>query len=214
MATRSSLTSPNSQTRQQPRWPIIGLIFGYTLLVRLLPYIFHQFGMQLDTSVSYYPWNFSPAFAVCLFGGAVFQDRRLAVALPLGIFLLSDLGVWALTGRVDWAFYPWQFSVYLCIACSAVLGFLLKDRRSVFRLAGTGFAACTIFFVLTNLAVWWLSGTYPRTGEGLVTCYIAAIPYYRNSLLGTVFFGSILFSPVCLREVAGEATRTSTQASV
>ena len=196
MAARNTLTEQNFLTTQQPRGPIIGLIFGYMLLVRLFPYVLYKFGMQLDPNISYYPWNFSPVFAVCLFGGAVFRDRRLAVMLPLGIFLLSDLGVWALTGRVDWAFYPWQFAVYLCVGLCVALGFLLKHKRSVLKIAGTGFAGSTVFFLITNLAVWGLGDTYPRTPEGLVACYVAAIPYYRNSLLGTAFFASILFSPV------------------
>jgi hypothetical protein len=214
MVAQNKLTEQDTLTTKRLRGPIIGLIFGYMLLVRLLPYIFHKFGMQLDPNISYYPWNFSPAFAVCLFGGAVFHDRRMAIVLPLSTFLLSDLGVWALTGRFDWAFYPWQFAVYLCIAFCAALGFLLKNNRSVLKFAGAGFAGCTVFFVVTNFAVWWLSGTYPRTWEGLLACYVAAIPYYRNSLLGTTFFASVLFSPVCLREVTGESASSSTRFAV
>lgn len=209
MAFQETVENPNRWPSQQPRVLVVALIFAYLLLVRLLPYIFYRLGMQLDPSVSYYPWNFSPAFAVCLFGGAVFRSRLMAIVLPLGTFLLSDLGVWALTGRVDWAFYPWQFAVYVSIAVCAVLGTILKNDRRLLRLAGTGLAGCTAFFVLTNLAVWGLSGTYPQTPTGLLECYIAALPYYRNSLLGTAFFSAILFSPLCLRAGDSEINHRS-----
>lgn len=199
----------NSQSELRIRWPLVATIFGYTLAVRLLPYVLHRFGMQLDPDGSYYPWNFSPAFAVCLFSGAFCTDRRLSGILPLATFLVSDLGIWGLTGRVEWAFYPWQFAVYLSLLFCTTLGFLLRERRNSLRIAGTGLLGCTVFFVVTNFAVWALGTTYPRTPAGLADCYIAAIPYFRNSLLGTVFFSTVLFSPFCVREVRLPATDAS-----
>lgn len=192
----------NASSEFRIRWPLAAVIFGYTLGVRLLPYVLHKFGMQLDPDISYYPWNFSPAFAVCLFSGAFCTDRRLSGILPLGTFLASDLGIWALTGRIDWAFYPWQFTVYLCLLFCTVLGFVLRERRSAARIAWTGLLGCTVFFVVTNFGVWALGKTYPLTFAGLIECYVAAIPYFRNSLLGTAIFGAVLFSPFCIREVA------------
>ncbi len=191
----------NSQLEFRICWPLVTLIFAYTLFVRLLPYVLHRFGMQLDPGIGYYPWNFSPAFAVCLFSGTFCTDRRLSGVLPLATFLVSDLGIWALTGRVDWAFYPWQFAVYLCLLFCTTLGFLLREDKSALRFAETGILGCTVFFIVTNLAVWALGTIYPRTSAGLVECYIAAIPYFRNSLLGTAFFGTLLFSSFCVREI-------------
>ena len=182
------------------RWSVVVGMFGYTLLVRLLPYLLHRQGMQLDPDINYYPWNFSPAFAVCIFSGAFCTNRKLSVVLPLLTFLVSDLGIWALTGRADWAFYPWQFVVYLCLLFCTALGFLLREKRTILSIAMTGLLSCTVFFVVTNLAVWALGTTYPRTSFGLLECYVAAIPYFRNSLLGTAFFGAVLFSPLVVHE--------------
>lgn len=192
----------NSTADISIRWPLVTIIFGYTLLVRLLPYVLHRFGMQLNPDVSYYPWNFSPAFAVCLFSGTFCTDRRLSGVLPLGTFLLSDLGIWALTGRVEWAFYPWQFVVYGCLLFCTMLGFLHREKRSPIRIAGTGLLGCAVFFVATNFAVWALGTTYQRTPAGLAECYVAAIPYFRNSVVGTAFFGAVLFSPFCIQQSA------------
>lgn len=191
-----------SRRKYQIRWPQAAVFFAYTLLIRLLPYLFYHFGMPLDPGVSWYPWNFSPTFAVCLFTGAFCADRRLSLLLPVGTFLLSDLGIWALTGRFDWAFYPAQFAVYGCLLCCTSIGFLLRNEHSALRVAGAGLTGCIVFFIATNFAMWALWDTYPHTPAGLVQCYVAAIPYFRNSLLGTAVFSAILFSPVCLREVS------------
>jgi len=40
----------------------------------------------------------------------------------------------------------------------------------------------------------WLTGNlYPKTGEGLATCFTAAIPFFHYNLLGDLFFAGILF---------------------
>lgn len=184
----------------QPRWTFLAFIASYMLLMRLSPYILSSSGWQLDPSIAAYPWNFSPVFAVCLFGGVHFDKRWLAIVLPLGTMLVSDLGIWALTGRADWAFYPSQFVVYGSLVACVLVGRTVRENRTLLRIGGAGFLGCTIFFILTNLAHWAMMDTYPKTPGGLLACYIAAIPYYRNSLLGTAFFGFALFSPLGLSE--------------
>ncbi|MGB3056906.1 MAG: DUF6580 family putative transport protein, partial [Candidatus Omnitrophota bacterium] len=34
---------------------------------------------------------------------------------------------------------------------------------------------------------------YPHTWEGLSFCYVSAIPFFRNTLLGNLFFALVLF---------------------
>ena len=203
----TSQTDRTGNSTYRIRWSLASAFFAYTLLVRLLPYLFHRLGIQVDPSVGYYPWNFSPAFAACLFTGAFCIDRRVSLLLPIVTFLISDLGIWALTGRADWAFYPAQFAVYSCLLCCTVFGFLLREKHSISRIAGAGLAGCIVFFIVTNFAVWALGDTYPHTPAGLIQCYVAAIPYFRNSLLGTAFFSAVLFSPVCLKETSTLSTQ-------
>ncbi len=52
--------------------------------------------------------------------------------------------------------------------------------------------ASFLFFLLSNFGVWlfW----YPRTASGLITCYTLALPFYRNTLLGDIFFGGVIIS--------------------
>ena len=187
----------------KPRWWFLGIVFGYTLLIRLLPYLAHQFGLSLDPNVSTYPWNFSPMFAVCLFTGAMVTNRRAAIVLPLATMLLSDVGIWLITGRLDWAFYPTQFSVYFSLAVCVVLGFALSGRRNALTIAAGGLVGCTFFFIFTNFVQWAMLDTYPKNFPGLITCYLAAIPFYRNSLLATGLFSVVLFSPLGAVKLAG-----------
>lgn len=184
------------------RLSIVAAIFAYMLLMRLLPYVLIRTGVQLEPGSGIYAWNFSPVLAVCLFSGAFCTSSRMSAVLPLTTFFLGDLGIWALTGRLDWAFYPSQIVVYSCLIVCATLGFSLRETQSVKRVAGAGLAGCIVFFVATNFAVWALGSTYPKSPSGLATCYIAAIPYFRNSLLGTAVFSAILFSPLCLPTVS------------
>lgn len=186
----------------QPRWSFLAAIFGYLLAVRLIPYALPLAGIQLRPDIAFYPWNFSPAHALCLFGGAYFQDRRLSVSLPLLTILASDLGIWALSGRADWAFYPGQWSVYVSFALCSALGCLLRTDRRALRVAGTGLIGCTMFYLLTNFGCWIGNERYAQTPAGLLDCYLAALPWFRNTLLSTAAFSGLLFSRIGVRAVS------------
>jgi len=187
-------------TQSQLRWPVLILIAGYTLLVRLIPYLLHSGGVELNPSFGWYPWNFSPVLAVCLFAGVNVRPLWARFALPVLPMLLSDLGIGLISGRMDWAFYPAQIWVYGSLLLCIGIGLLLRKRNSPMFLVGGGLVGCTLFFLITNFAVWLSMGTYSSNWQGLMECYIAAIPYFRNSCLGTLFFGVILFSPLAIRQ--------------
>ena len=67
--------------------------------------------------------------------------------------------------------------------------------------AGAGLAASILFFVVTNFGVWALDSLYPRTLEGLVICYVAAIPFFANTLAGTLFYTAVLFGGFALADL-------------
>jgi len=74
--------------------------------------------------------------------------------------------------------------VYGSFAIIVCLGFLLRRRRKTMPIAGAVLASSVLFFVVTNFAVWALSPSYPKTWGTLVACYVAGIPFFRNTLLG------------------------------
>ena len=80
------------------------------------------------------------------------------------------------------------------------IGFLLRDRRTPLQIAGASLAGSVLFFVVTNFGVWMLGSLYPKTLEGLVACYVAAIPFFHNTLLGDAFFTAVLFGGFVLAQ--------------
>jgi len=65
---------------------------------------------------------------------------------------------------------------------------------------GAALTSSVLFFVLTNFGVWLVSDLYPRTAAGLVGCYIAAIPFFRNTLAGNAFYTLVLFGGFALAQ--------------
>jgi hypothetical protein len=158
-------------------------------------------GMILAAAVSRlipHPPNFAPIAAMALFGGASFADRRLAFFVPLASMFLSDLAIGLLSGDLSLGLHRLIPVVYGSFALIVCLGFWLRKRRTVFPVAGAALAGSVLFFVLTNFGVWAFGSWYPKTWEGLVACYVAAIPFFHNTLLGDAVYNTVLFGGFAL----------------
>jgi hypothetical protein len=135
--------------------------------------------------------NFTPIAAIALFGGAHFADKRLAFGVPLAALLLSDLVL---------GFYGGMAVVYGSFALIVGLGFWLRSRRTIWPIAGAALASSLLFFLVTNFGMWAAGSLYPRTLSGLGVCYAAAIPFFRNTLAGDLFFSAVMFGGFALAE--------------
>ena len=142
-----------------------------------------------------HPPNFSPVEAIALFGGAYFAKRHAAVWVPLAAMFLSDLALGLVNGGIYWNYFlsAGYLLVYLCIALSAVLGFGLRGRVGAARVFGYSLLGSVLFFLVTNFGAWLGSSTYPQTGAGLVAAYVAGIPFFQWTVLGTLFYSALLF---------------------
>lgn len=136
-----------------------------------------------------HPPNFSPVEAMALFGGAYFAQRWLGVAVPLLAMLLADFFL---------GFHSGMPVVYGAIALISLLGFALRGKVTVLRVASFGLMGATLFFVVTNFAVWAGSGMYPMTANGLLACYVAGIPFFHWQLAGVATYSVILFGGFAL----------------
>jgi hypothetical protein len=142
-----------------------------------------------------HPPNFSPVEAIALFGGAYFASRQWAAIVPLLAMLASDLALGALHGA-DYASYLGSasfWSVYACVGLSVLLGFRLRGKVSGERVLGYSLAGSVLFFLVTNAAAWLSDPTYPKTAAGLAAAYVAGIPFFQWTVLGTLFYGAVLF---------------------
>jgi hypothetical protein len=147
-----------------------------------------------------HPPNVTSITALALFGGAHFADRRLAYAVPLLALLLSDLVLGVYWSWSSMAYQPHMWLQYACFALVVTMGLALRRRRSVSRTAGMMLAASTLFFVISNFGEWVFQPWYPKTAAGLVACYVAAIPFFGNSLLGDALYTLLLFGGFHLLE--------------
>jgi hypothetical protein len=142
-----------------------------------------------------HPPNFSPVEAIALFGGAYFSNRWAAVWVPLVAMFLSDLALGVMNGGIYWSYFlsAGYLLVYACIALSAVLGFGLRGRVNVARVGAYSIIGSLLFFVVTNFGAWLGSPMYPQSAAGLAAAYVAGIPFFQYTLLGTLFYSTLLF---------------------
>ena len=128
--------------------------------------------------------NFTPIMAIALFGGAYFANKKAAFAVPLAAMYLSDLFL-GFDGSMPF--------VYGSFALTVCLGLMIQGRYSPLRIGGAALAGSILFFIITNMGVWITGNLYPMTAQGLLTCYIAAIPFFRNTLMGDMVYILFLF---------------------
>ena len=185
----------------QSKLGLLVALLCYTTAMKLMPYMLRNCDVQLDPTILYYPWSFSPLTAVCLLSGACLSDRRLAFALPLMAMLLSNIGIGLLSGKWEWAFPPGTWWVtYACYAVAIWLGLGLRRRGKSSPLLiaiGMGLGFEVFFFLASNLTyLYGPMSLYPQTWSGLVECYVAAWPFFRNAPLSTLAFTALLFGPL------------------
>ena len=146
--------------------PTVIILFAVTL--RLVPH----------------PPNFAPIAAMALFGGA-YLNRRYALVVPIAALLLSDLVIGFYSPLV-------MVSVYGSFVLTGLMGLWLKKRKSAGNVVLTAMGASILFFLVTNFAVW-AAGSYARDLSGLAQSYLMGLPFFRNTLLGDLFYTGVFF---------------------
>ena len=137
-----------------------------------------------------HPPNFAPIASLAIFGGAVISNKKYAIILPLGALLLSDILFELFTSTRG--FYDisqsFVYGAFILITFLATRIKSLNTKNILFACLWGG----VIFFILSNFGVW-LTGIYfPKTFAGLISCYEAAIPFYKNEFFGNMFLNTIM----------------------
>lgn len=138
--------------------------------------------------------NIAPTAAAALFAAFYLRSWRHALIIPILGMLISDffLGSYNLGVTI---------SVYVGLSAPVFLSGMIKENKnstaSIFkklgRVATVVPLGSTFFFVISNLAEWMFGSLYALTWEGLVACYVAAIPFYQYTLLGDMGFAMAIF---------------------
>ena len=144
-----------------------------------------------------HPPNMTPIAAMALFGGTYFTTRRIAFLVPLTAMYLSDLALGFFVYDFGWfhGFMPFIYASFVVTVC---LGLLIRHRLSPLIVGGAALISSVLFFVITNFGVWLVGSFYPKTVAGLLSCYVAAIPFFRNTLAGNAFYTLVLFGGFAL----------------
>ena len=138
-----------------------------------------------------HPPNFTPVGALALFGGACLADRRLAFLVPLAAMLLSDLVLGLHRGMPV---------TYLCFALIVCVGLRLRCHRRPLPVATAAVVSALLFYFVSNFSVWSRGKLYPLTLDGLAACYVAALPFLQNMLLGNLVYAALLLGGLALAE--------------
>ena len=143
-------------------------------------------GLDVVARVAPHAPNVTPIAASAVLAGMVLRSRALAVAVPLSAMLVSDL----VTGAYDWRIMG---VVYAALALPALLA-RWGRARPMLVLAPLVLSSSLLFFATTNFAVWAFSGMYAHDLNGLVLCYVAALPFLWNTVAGDMLWTTLLFA--------------------
>jgi hypothetical protein len=155
----------------------------------MLAYLFVIFAVLARMPFMPHPWGFTPVAAALLYFGARGSRRQLWV--PFGLMIASDV----LLNKFVYA-YPLSWDqpvVWAWYAAILLLGTQLHENSGWLRVAGAALASSVSFFILSDLAVWAFGTMYPKTWSGLVSCYVAALPFFRRGLAGDMLFTAVMF---------------------
>jgi hypothetical protein len=143
-----------------------------------------------------HPPNFTPVIAMALFSGAVISKRFVAFGFPLLAMCISDM-------LLNRAYYPDHmglgyfieiptFGVYGGILLSSIMGSLIGQNLKWKRIIGFSIGSSLLFWIVSNFFCWPGNPLYTQNIQGLLSCYIAALPFLAQTL-GDLFFGLLLF---------------------
>ena len=136
-----------------------------------------------------HPLNFSPIGAMALFGGCYIADKRMALLLPLSTMLFSDIMLQLINGT---GFHPTILWVYGAFAIITCIGFLLRGREQRQTIMVASLVGSILFFIITNFGQW-ATGYYGFGSGSLTTSFVQAIPFFRGTVMGDLFYNLLLF---------------------
>lgn len=144
----------------------IAIIF-FAVVLRLLPH----------------PPNFAPIAAIALFGGT-YLDKKYALMVPLLVMLISDFFL---------GLHQTMAFVYGSFLLIGLIGLWLKKHKNLKKILLATISSSILFFIITNFGVWLVWDFYPKNLTGLLQSYFLALPFFRNTLLGDLFYTGLFF---------------------
>ena len=125
-----------------------------------------------------HPPNFTPVIAMALYLPIFFG--LWCIPFLLLAFAITDYFI----GFHSLLIWTW--------GSLALVGLISKYGKNILSRLFATFLGAIIFFTISNLGVWYSGGLYDHTIEGLIKCYIMALPFFTNTLLSTIIFALLI----------------------
>lgn len=91
-------------------------------------------------------------------------------------------------------FHQVMWATYGSLLLTILIGRWVGTHNGVKRILIGSTVSSIMFFLITNFAVWLLpNGMYEKSFFGLIHCYIMALPFLRNTMLGDVLYTALFF---------------------
>lgn len=151
------------------------------MLTLIMHYIKITIGVLIALSASRFlphPPNFTSLLALSFYIPAVFGIKFIPIVVLSLLF--TDI------------FIGFHSTIIFTYGSVTLIGLVAKyfNRSILFRVTGALFGA-VLFFFISNFGVW-LGGSYGYNLDGIIKCYLLAIPFFAYSALSTLVFSVII----------------------
>ena len=141
----------------------------------------------LSRTVFHLGANIEFVTAISIVAGFLFQKSKFSLLVPLMIMIPSDI----ILGNTNIFLFTWTgflFPVLMGKILSSNKFSKFTDSLLKIGLSSTvlGVVSTLFFYVWTNFGHFLTTNMYPKTLEGLVQCYVNAIPFLRPQLLSNL----------------------------
>ena len=140
--------------------------------------------------------NFTPIGAIALFGGAYLKNKYHAILIPITSLWLSDLilnnFIFTFYSDFTW-FYPGFLWQYISFTLIILIGYFFLKKINFKNVFITATYSSILFFIITNFGVWISGSMYTLDFQGLIACYVMALPFFKGTLLGFMCYSAFLF---------------------
>lgn len=156
----------------------------------LLPYLLILAVAVLRIAASH-PYHFIPIFSCLIFFGACRPAREFAIP----VLALVGVDIFLTTHQYGYALSAGHALTWLWYLVAVLLGAgIWGESISIPRVLGSTLLTATSFFAVSNFAVWVEWGMYPKTWGGLGACYVAALPFFRNSMAAEMVCSLMIYA--------------------
>jgi len=179
----------------------------------MLPYLFVLLAIAVrflpfagPLNVLPHAWHFTPVAASLLFFGARGSRRQMWVPLVLMVAADFVLTRYFYASALSWD----QLIIWAWYAGILWLGTSLREKSGFWRVAGAAVSSSVSFFLISNFGSWIaMPQLYPRSFSGVMICYAAGIPFFRNTAVSDLFFSLAFFGLPVLTHALSEWMRRS-----